>query len=85
MDASMIALFAQQKELPEQTRIKIPKKNEELLKALVRRKNDLTGMLVREKTRLAHPQVVFCQDNCLLKQRPDGTFEDVTAKAGLLG
>lgn len=23
--------------------------------------------------------------NCLLKQRPDGTFEDVTAKAGLLG
>jgi len=24
-------------------------------------------------------------DNCLLKQRADGTFEDVTAKAGLLG
>jgi hypothetical protein len=24
-------------------------------------------------------------DNCLLKQRGDGTFEDVTAKAGLLG
>ena len=23
--------------------------------------------------------------NCLLKQKPDGTFEDVTAKAGLLG
>jgi len=23
--------------------------------------------------------------NCLLKQQPDGTFEDVTAKAGLLG
>jgi transposase len=61
IDASMIALFAQQKELPEQTRIKIPKKNEELLKALVRRKNDLTGMVVKEKTRLAHPQVEFCQ------------------------
>jgi len=62
IDASMIALFAQQKELPEQTRIKIPKKDEELLKALVRRKNDLTGMIVREKTRLIHPQVEFCKD-----------------------
>jgi transposase len=62
IDASMIALFAQQKELPEQIRIKIPKKNEELLKALVRRKNDLMGIIVREKTRLAHPQVEFCLD-----------------------
>lgn len=62
IDASMIALFAQQKELSEQTRIKIPKKNEELLKALVRRKDDLTRIVIKEKTRLIHPQVEFCKD-----------------------
>jgi transposase len=62
IDAAMIALFAQQKELPEHTRIKIPKQNEELLKALVKRRMALTGMLAQEKTRLSHPQASFCKD-----------------------
>lgn len=62
IDAAMIALFAQQKNFPEHTRIKIPKQNEELLKALVKRKITLTNMLAQEKTRLSHPQAIFCKD-----------------------
>ncbi len=75
IDASMIALFAQQKELSEETRIKVPKENEELLKALIRRKSDLTGMISREKTRLAHPQVEFCKDK--IQQHIDFMDEQV--------
>jgi transposase len=62
IDAAMIALFAQQKELSEQTRIKVSKLNEELLKELVKYKNNLTGIAAQEKTRMNHPQAIFCKE-----------------------
>jgi transposase len=62
IDAAMIALFAQQKELSEQTRVKISKLNEELLKELVKYKNNLISIAAQEKTRLRHPQTTFCKE-----------------------
>lgn len=61
IDAAMIALFAQQKQLPEYSRIKPQKVSAEKLKALVKRKEDLTRIAAQEKTRLKHPQQHFCR------------------------
>lgn len=62
IDAKMIALFAQQKELSEQTRVKISKLNEDLLRELVKYKNNLTAIAAQEKTRMTHPQITFCKE-----------------------
>src|SRR5579872_5693254 len=63
IDSFMIASFAQQKELPEQTRVKVPKANAELLKALVQRKGTLTAIAAQEKTRLHQSLAIFCKED----------------------
>ncbi len=62
IDAAMIALFAQQKQLAEYARIKLQKIDAEKLKAIVKRKETLTRIAAQEKTRLRHPQQSFCQE-----------------------
>ena len=61
IDAAMIALFAQQKQLAEYARIKSQKIDAEKLKAIVKRKETLTRIAAQEKTRLKHPQQSFCR------------------------
>lgn len=61
IDAAMIASFAQQKQLTELTRIKPTTENDEQLRALVKRKEELTLMVAKEKTRLDHPQQHLCR------------------------
>jgi len=40
----------------------VSKLNEELLKELVKYKNNLTGIAAQEKTRMSHPQAIFCKE-----------------------
>lgn len=61
IDAFMIALFAQQKELPEYARIKKPKLDAEKLRAIVDRRDALTRTAAEEKTRLKHPYLYICR------------------------
>lgn len=63
IDARMLALFAEQKELPEEMCVKTATTNEELLQALVKRREVIVKMVAQEKTRLDHPQSILCKDD----------------------
>lgn len=58
IDARMIALFAVQ-EAPEHNYVDYGK-NTKIIHDLVKRKQDLTGMMVAEKLRLNHPSQINC-------------------------